>query len=77
MTDQKDKTLHHRGYSEIQHNLLVIELKKKEEIFDLVKTCEYTEPPTPKRPFQYQYGLALSFFPELEAHWFQNGQEIE
>lgn len=72
-----DITLHHRGYLEIQHNLLVIELKKKEEKFDLVKTREYTEPPTQKRLFQYQYGLALSFFPALEAHWFQNGRDIE
>jgi hypothetical protein len=55
---------------------LLIELKKKEEAFDLVKTREYTAQPTENRPFKYQYGLALSFFPKLEKHWFQDGEEI-
>ncbi len=69
-----DITLHHRGFPASQHNLLVIELKKREEEFDFKKVSEYTAPPTQERPFQYQYGLALSFFPEVEAHWFENGQ---
>jgi hypothetical protein len=70
-----DITIHHRGFLEPEHNLLVIELKKREEEFDLKKTREYTDKPTGKRLFQYQYGLALSFLPKLETHWFQNGQE--
>jgi len=72
-----DITLHHRGFLAIQHNLLVIELKKREEEFDFKKVSEYTAPPTQARPFQYQYGLALSFFPEVEAHWFEGGQTME
>lgn len=72
-----DIALHHRGFLESEHNLLVIELKKREEEFDLKKTLEYTAKPTEKRPFQYQYGLALSFLPKLETHWFQDGREID
>ena len=70
-----DIAIHHRGFLEPQHNLLVIELKKREEEFDLVKTRAYTDKPTEKRRFQYQYGLALSFLPKLQKHWFHDGLE--
>src|SRR3989338_5018037 len=55
-----DIVLHHRGQTELQHNLLVIELKKAESASDLGKACEYTKAPEGGRTYQYQYGLALS-----------------
>ena len=68
-----DITVHHRGKPAVEHNLLVIELKKREEESDWTKVCELTKPPAGKRPFQYQYGLALSFYPNLEMHWYEKG----
>jgi len=70
-----DITLHHRAERTLQHNLLAIELKKREEDSDLVKVCGYTAPPTANRPFQYQYGLALSLLDKLKTRWFENGAE--
>ncbi|MDD5139601.1 MAG: hypothetical protein PHY43_04985 [Verrucomicrobiales bacterium] len=70
-----DMTIHHRGEAAVEHNLLVVELKKREEESDWKKLCEYTSEPNGKRTFQYQYELALSFFPSLEMRWFENGQE--
>ena len=70
-----DIILHHRTEESLQHNLLAIELKKREEESDLAKVREYTAPPTANRPFQYQYGLALSFLEKLKTRWFENGAE--
>jgi len=70
-----DIILHHRTETSLQHNLLAIELKKWEEESDLAKVCGYTAPPTANRPFQYQYGLALSFLKKLKTHWFEKGAE--
>lgn len=71
-----DITIHHRGKLPIEHNLLVIELKKREDQDDWDKVSEMTKPPAGKRKFQYQYGLALSFFPQLEVHWYENGKPV-
>jgi len=68
-----DTTVHHRGQLAREHNLLVIEFKKREEKTDWDKVRELTNPPSGKRQFQYQFGLALSFFPTLEMHWFAQG----
>jgi hypothetical protein len=70
-----DIILHHRTETTLQHNLLAIEVKKREEDSDLEKVCTYTAPPTANRPFQYQYGLALSFLPTLKTPWFESGAE--
>jgi hypothetical protein len=70
-----DIILHHRTETSLQHNLLAIELKKREEESDLAKVCGYTAPPTANRPFQYQYGLALSFLEKLKTRWFEKGAE--
>ena len=70
-----DIMLHHRGWLPPEHNLLVIELKKKETDADCKKVCEFTTPPSGKRRFQYQYGLTLSFIPALRIRWFENGQK--
>src|ERR1035438_5509584 len=70
-----DIILHHRTEKTLRHNLLAIELKKREEDSDLAKVCGYTAPPTANRPFQYQYGLALSLLDKLTTRWFENGAE--
>ena len=71
-----DIVLHHRGQTELQHNLLVIELKKAGSAADLGKVCEYTKAPEGARPFQYQYGLALSLSGGLKLRWFKSGEEV-
>lgn len=71
-----DIILHHRGEPAIEHNLLLIEIKKREEEFDPEKVCECTAPPTVNRPFQYRYGLALSFYPKTTGYWFENGKPM-
>jgi hypothetical protein len=71
-----DIVLHHRGRTEMQHNLLVIELKKVESAADLGKAGEYTKAPAEARTFQYQYGLALSVSGGLKLHWFKSGEEV-
>jgi hypothetical protein len=69
-----DITIHHRGEPAIEDNLLLIEIKKREEKFDPEKVRKCTAPPTANRPFQYRFGLALSFYPEVCGYWFENGQ---
>jgi hypothetical protein len=65
-----DITIHHRGMLEKEHNLLVIEVKIKNTDADDSKLRDFTSPSNQNRPFQYQYGLALSFVPRLEKKWF-------
>ena len=71
-----DISLHHRGRLEDHHNLLVVEVKKRESDSDLGKACEYTKPPEGARKFQYQFGLALSVVKGPKLHWFSAGMEI-
>ena len=71
-----DITIHRRGKTAIKHNLQVIELKKRDDEADWEKVSEMTIPPAGKRMFQYQYGLALSFFPQMEMHWYENGNLV-
>ena len=71
-----DIVLHHRGQTDLQHNLLAIELKKAESPSDHGKVCEYTKGPEGARKFQYQYGLALSVSTGLKLRWFQSGEEV-
>ena len=65
-----DIIIHHRGMMEKEHNLLVIEVKIKNTPVDYRKLTDFTSPPCQNRPFQYQYGLALSFDPYIEKKWF-------
>jgi hypothetical protein len=44
---------------------------------DEQKLKDFTSDPNSNRPFQYQYGLKLSFFPTVKLKWFTNGQETE
>ena len=71
-----DIVIHHRTLLEPEHNLLVIELKKRPHDTDLMKACEYTKPPNPDRKFQYQYGLALSVLNGPKLHWFMGGNPL-
>lgn len=70
-----DIVIHRRRRLELEHNLLVLELKKEKAAADWDKAREFTAPPTGKRKFQYQYGLALSLVPKLSIRWFENGKE--
>lgn len=65
-----DIVIHHRGMVEKEHNLLVIEIKVDNSPDDCSKLRDFTSPPSRHRPFQYRYGLALSFKPRLEKKWF-------
>jgi len=70
-----DISVHHRGKREKEHNLLVIEVKIRNTPDDYRKLKGFTSPPCRERPFQYQYGLALSFKPHIEKKWFpEQGQ---
>jgi len=65
-----DISVHHRGMMEKEHNLLVIEVKINNTSEDYGKLRDFTSPPCQNRPFQYQYGLALSFDPQTKKKWF-------
>jgi hypothetical protein len=65
-----DIVVHHRGMTQKEHNLLVIEVKRKNSDEDYDKLREFTSPPCQNRKFQYQYGLALSFEPNVKKMWF-------
>lgn len=65
-----DIVIHHRGMVEKEHNLLVIEIKVDNSSNDYNKLRDFTSPPSQYGPFQYRYGLALSFKPRLEKKWF-------
>ena len=71
-----DIVIHHRTLPEPEHNLLVIELKKKGADADLMKACNYTKQPKGYRKFQYQYGLALSVIDRPKLHWFMEGKPL-
>ena len=68
-----DIIVHHRRMVEIEHNLLVIELKKENCEDDYQKLKDFTSTPIQDRQFQYQYGLSICFHPDLSKKWFQNG----
>jgi hypothetical protein len=70
-----DIVIHHRGHLEKEHNLLAIEMKKKDSSKDHEKIAECSSPPAGSRKFQYQYGLAISLDP-LKITWFENGKII-
>lgn len=69
-----DIIVHHRGFVELEHNLLAIEIKKGVGGKDCEKVKEYTAAPIGTRKFQYQFGLALTLEGDGGFHWFENGQ---
>lgn len=73
-----DIIVHHRSRTQLDHNLLAIELKKKNvSQDDLKKLTDYTSPPVGKRKFQYQYGLAIDLSSNpLSLTWFEHGQQF-
>ncbi len=57
-----DIVIHRRGRTELENNLLVIEIKlENDQDDDEKKLYDFTSPPNKNRPFQYQYGLKISF----------------
>lgn len=75
-----DIVIHKRERIEKENNLLVIEIKiESDDISDAdeQKIVDFTSTPNDKRPFQYQFGLKISFLPMLKLKWFQNGHEVE
>ena len=72
-----DIVIHKRGLISKEDNLLVIEIKfKNNDRLDFGKLRDFTSEPSGDRKFQYQYGLAISFQPNIQFNWFENGQEI-
>jgi hypothetical protein len=72
-----DIVIHKRGLTSKEKNLLVIEVKfRNNDGFDFNKLVEFTSEPSGTRIFQYRYGLAISFQPKLQLNWFENGHEI-
>lgn len=72
-----DIVIHKRERFEKENNLLVIEIKmNSSDDEDENKLIDLTSPPNESRPFQYQNGLKISFFPKLYFKWFKGGQEI-
>lgn len=72
-----DIIIHHRGRLEREHNLLVIEVKMEAgNDNDIEKLLDFTSDPTGDRGFQYQFGLKISFHPNLSFKWFSDGHEI-
>jgi hypothetical protein len=71
-----DISLHHRTQCHPRDNLLVVELKVKQDASDFLKACEYTRGPSGKRTFQYQFGLALSLLPKPRLCWHTDGSEF-
>ena len=68
-----DIVVHHRGRTEVMHNLLVVELKKRSSSSDQGKACEYTRPPAGTREFQYRYGLTIVLEDVWTLTWFEGG----
>jgi len=73
-----DIIIHHRGRLEKEHNLLVIELKMKDnDENDESKLIDFTSKPSGDRKFQYQLGLKVTFLPAMNLKWFENGKVRE
>ncbi|NOT61607.1 MAG: hypothetical protein HOP19_15425 [Acidobacteria bacterium] len=75
-----DVIIHRRGLPEIENNLLFSEVKiaNGDVKGDITKIEEFTSPPPSgsRRTFQYKYGLSLSFLPQVQLVWFENGVEL-
>lgn len=73
-----DIVIHKRERTEIENNLLVIEIKMNpNDSSDELKLKDFTSPPNHERTFQYQNGLKIVFGQEIELKWFRNGQQTD
>jgi hypothetical protein len=70
-----DIAVHHRGYCEREHNLLVIEVKKGDSTQDASKAREYTGRAAGDRRFQYSHGLTLVIGNPVALTWYQDGRK--
>lgn len=71
-----DIVIHQRGEVKRTSNLLIIEIKIKNDLSDSGKCIEYTEVAYGKRLFQYQFGLLLSFSPNCYSCWYSKGKVL-
>jgi len=72
-----DIIIHKRKKTELSKNLVIIEvkIKNKPSKSDIEKLTDFTRLPRgDKRKFQYQYGLSISFKPNGQFIWFENGE---
>ena len=74
-----DIIVHHSGFCEPEHNLLAIEIKKKDQPeTDFAKLRDYTNPATDNKKYQYQFGLGLEFKDLRPKYkWFVDGKDFE
>lgn len=73
-----DIIIHNRGRVDSVSNLLVIEIKMTEgNDSDEEKLIDFTSPPNDAKPFQFQFGLKISFLPEPKQRWFINGEMVK
>lgn len=74
-----DIVIHERGNVDFESNLLVIEIKMHpNNAQDVNKLIDLTSPPLESRPFQYQYGLAITFSNNsYNLTWFRNGIALD
>jgi hypothetical protein len=71
-----DIIVHHRGVNGLEHNLLVVEMKKnsEEDRCDFLKLCGLTDP---GKPFVYQLGVYINInHGQFDRTWFKNGAVI-
>ena len=73
-----DIIIHKRGLKQKENNLLWIEVKINNDqcTDDISKIKDFTRQPEGYREIQYQYGLSISFIPEIQKKWIQNGEVI-
>jgi hypothetical protein len=72
-----DIVIHQRGKLGKGDNLLVIEIKMEAgNDDDEAKLLDFTSAPNGDRQFQYQKGLKITFLPDIELKWFEDGQLI-
>jgi len=72
-----DVIIHHRGLLD-KDNLPYIEVKimNKNVLKDEEKLKEFTSFPSGQRRFQYQFGLSLSFMPNIVKTWYSEGSQL-
>jgi hypothetical protein len=71
-----DINVHHRTKLTRKDNLLVVELKKREDASDMERVRQATTAPTDARPYQYQFGLMLVLSDPLKIDWYESGQAV-
>jgi len=71
-----DIIVHRRGRLTKDDNLIAIEIKKNATDVDDNKLKSYTSPTCINKPYQYQYGVTISFNPIPETNWFIDGQKL-